>query len=164
MNKMIANIQFNSLIQIKMKTLRFNSLTKRILLGTLAILLILSFDLQAKKVSFLTSSVVPAARGNAKINKNSNNNYVVKLQISGLAEVERLQPSKQTYIVWMVTDQEMIKNMGQMKSSSGFLSKKLTAKFETASSFKPVKIFITAENDPGSQYPEGENVLTTDRF
>lgn len=113
---------------------------------------------------FMTSSVVPAARGNVKVNHDKNDNYVINVEISGLAEVERLQPAKEAYVVWMVTDKDITKNLGQINSSSGMLSKNLKASFETSSPFKPTKIFITAENDPAISYPGTQVVLTTDRF
>jgi hypothetical protein len=55
-------------------------------------------------------------------------------------------------------------NMGKMKSTAGFFSKKLKATFETVTSLKPVKIFITAEDDPSRQYPGKEVALTTSTF
>ena len=43
------------------------------------------------------------------------------------------------------------------------MSKNLNAKFETVSGLKPVKIVITAENDPRVHYTSySEVVLTTD--
>ena len=83
----------------------------------------------------------------------NNNNYAIDISLTDLAEVTRLQPSKLTYIVWMVTDQELTKNIGQLHSSKGIISKQLKGNFKTVSSFKPVKIFITAEDDPNIQYP-----------
>jgi hypothetical protein len=71
---------------------------------------------------------------------------VIEVEIEDLAEVERLQLSKQTYVVWMETDRGNIENLGQLKSSRSFFSKQKTASLETVSSFKPVKIFVTAEN------------------
>jgi hypothetical protein len=52
----------------------------------------------------------------------------------------------------------------ELKSSTRLLSKRLTGSFKTVSSSKPTKIFITAENDPGTQYPDMQVVLSTDRF
>jgi hypothetical protein len=64
----------------------------------------------------------------------------------------------------MVTDQETAKNIGQFNSSKNFLSKKLKSSFETVSSFSPVKIFITAEDNADSQYPGTMDILTTEKF
>jgi hypothetical protein len=64
-----------------------------------------------------------------------------------------------TYVVWMLTDQGIMKNIGRVNSSN-----KLKVSFETVSSFKPIKIFITAEDDEDVQYPGQQVVLSTDKF
>jgi hypothetical protein len=118
----------------------------------------------ARKVTFLTSPIVPAARGFVKVKKDNNKNYLIKVEVTNLAEVSRLQPSRSTYVVWMETDEQVTKNIGQIKSSSGIFSSKLKASFETVSSSKPSKIFITAEDDAERQYPGMQLVLSTDKF
>ena len=125
---------------------------------------ILIKNLFAKKLVFLSSSVVPAARGYVKVKRDINENYIIQVQISNLAEVNRLQPSKQAYAVWMVTDREITVSIGQINSSTTFLSTKLNASFKKISSSKPIKIFITAEEDAGTQTPNEQVVLSTDRF
>lgn len=147
-----------------MKTLKMNTFTKRIFLGIFAIMLLFSLESQAKKYSFLVSNVAPAARGYAKVTRDNNRNYVIKMKISNLAEVQRLDPSKLSYVVWMVTDREETKNIGQVDSSTKFMSKKLKASFETVSPFTPAQIFITTEDDASVQYPSSQVVLTTNRF
>lgn len=130
----------------------------------LSIVLMYALASCSKKIDFLTSSVVPAARGYVKVSNDKNKNYVVQVHLLDLAEVQRLQPSKQTYIIWLITEEEVSKNIGQLKSSTGNMSKQLKASFETVSSFKPTKIFITAEDDPSAQYPGTQVVLSTDKF
>jgi len=147
-----------------MGTIKLNTLTNKIFLGAFALLILFSFDASAKKVKFLNSSVVPAARGYVKINQDKNQNYTISINISNLAEVFRLEPSKLEYIVWLVTNDGIIMNMGKINSSAGFISKKLKATFETVTSLKPVKIFITAEDDPSRQYPGNQVVLSTSNF
>src|SRR5665647_2144263 len=95
-----------------MKTKRSEYPAKSISLGILSIMMILSFASCSTKALFLTSSVVPAAKGYVKVKTDKNKNYVIQMQISNLAGVERLQPVRQTYVVWMVTDQEITKNIG----------------------------------------------------
>ena len=147
-----------------MKAIKLNTLIKYIFLGVITITIVLSLNSCATKVNFLTSSVVPAARGQVKIKRDHNKNYVIQVNLVNLAEVKRLQTSKQTYVVWMVTDQEITKNIGQLNSSTSLFSSKLKASFETVSSFKPIKVFITAEDNSNTQYPGDQLVLTTDRF
>ena len=147
-----------------MKTIRITYLVKNLCLAILSTMIIFSFISCTTKVHFLNSSVVPAARGFIKYKKDKNKNYIIQVHVTELAEVERLQPPKQTYIVWMVSDQETTKNIGQMKSSSKNLSNKLTASFTTVSPTKPIKIFITAENDANTQLPGDPVMLSTGRF
>lgn len=132
-----------------------------VILLTTTILLITSC---ATKASFQTSEVVPAARGSVKVKKDNNNNYEISIKISGLAETNRLDPKKQVYVVWMETDDKAIKNLGRITSSSGLLSKSLKATFENVTPFKPVKVFITAEDQADLSFPGSQIVLTTGRF
>jgi hypothetical protein len=129
-----------------------------------AAMMLFFFSSCARKISFQTSTVVPAAEGTVKVKKDKNDNYRISLAISNLAEPKRLQPAKNTYVIWMDTDNNRIKNIGQINTSTGFLSSKLKASFETVSSFKPIKIFITAEDDAAIQYPGMQVVLSTGNF
>jgi hypothetical protein len=58
----------------------------------------------ARKLVFFTSTVVPAAQGTVKVKQDKNRNYVIKVQISDMAEVSRLQGNKTTYVVCMFSD------------------------------------------------------------
>ena len=118
----------------------------------------------SRKVTFLTSPTVPAARGFVKVKKDNNKNYLIKIDLSNLAEVTRLQPSKNAYVVWLESDDHVAKNIGQIKSSESLLSNKLKASFETVSSSKPSKIYITAEDNAEIQYPGSQLVISTDNF
>lgn len=142
-----------------MKAIRLKILTKNILIGIFATMMIFSFTSCAKKMVFQDSAVIPAARGYVTVKSDKNNNYVIQIEISYLAEIERLQPAKNTYVVWMVTNQELTKNIGKITSS-----KKLKGSFKTISSFKPTKIFITAEDDGNIQYPGSMVVLSTEKL
>lgn len=147
-----------------MKSARFNYFSKIILLGTSAALVLLSFASYVKKVMFLASSVVPGASGQVTIKKDKNANYVVKIKIDELTEIKKLEPSKNKYVVWMETEELMVKNIGQIISKTQCISSKLIASFETVTAFKPTKIFITAEDNADVQYPGTQFVLETKRF
>lgn len=134
-----------------------------VLLFALVIMLTLTSSC-SKKISFLSSSVVPAASGSVKIKKDKNSNYVINIQLLNLAGSNKLEPARNTYIVWMETQDNITKNIGQIKSTSSLLSKALKASFETVSSSKPSKIFITAEDDANIQYPGTQLVLTTNNL
>lgn len=147
-----------------MKSIQIKSLIHTIFAIVSAVLVLFYFSSCAKKINFQSSSVVPAARGEVKVKKDNNNNYNIKISVKNLAEPKRLQPSKNMYVVWMETEDNVTKNIGQINSSTGLLSSKLKASFETVSSIKPTKIFITAEDDASIQYPGMQVVLTTNNF
>ena len=129
-----------------------------IFLGTLLL------DSCAKKITFANSSVVPAAEGLVKIKKDKNKNYHIELSVMRLAEPDRLFPSAHLYLVWMETEGYGTKNIGRLKTSRSLFSKSLKSSLNTVSSFKPIKIFITAEDDGNIQYPGGQTVLSTEHF
>ena len=113
------------------------------------------------KYNFSTSPVVPAAEGSVKVKKDNNSNYSIALDVKRLAEPKRLTPAKEMYIVWMETEENGRKNIGQLKTSSGLFSSTLTSSLKTVSTFKPTGFFISAEDDANIQYPGGQTVLST---
>jgi hypothetical protein len=126
--------------------------------------LIVSLAACARKISFQTSSVVPSAEGTVKVKKDNNNNYSIDLNIIRLADPKRLEPSKSTYVVWIETAENGSKNIGSLNTSSSLFSKTLKSSLTTVSPFKPISLFITAENNADIQYPGSQVVLRTDRF
>ncbi|MGE5520775.1 MAG: hypothetical protein ACM3VS_12665 [Candidatus Dadabacteria bacterium] len=139
-----------------------NSLNLYTILGFSILLFMISSC--ATKVPFMVSSVVPAAEGKVTLKKDNNKNYSINVDVINLADPSRLQPSKSTYVVWMESNRNDIKNIGQINSSSKFLSNKLKGSFSTVSVTKPTKVFITAENDGKIEYPGDMVVLTTRNF
>ncbi len=135
----------------------------QVILPVIALLFILTISSCSQKINFQTSNVVPAAKGKVKIKKDKNNNYSITINIDNLAEAKRLEPPKKTYVVWIETSSGT-KNIGQMTSKSGFLSSGLNASLNAVSSFKPTKVFITAENDGDIRYPGSQMVLSTGTF
>lgn len=147
-----------------MKTQKLNGLVKNIFLVIFSVTMAISFTSCAKRISFLNSSVVPSAKGSVTVKTDSNKNFVIKINVSDLAEVERLQTAKLTYVAWMETDQGNIENIGQLKSSTSFFSKRHKAYLRTVTPYKPAKVFITSENDINVQYPGTQIILTTNPF
>lgn len=151
-----------------MKTKVLINLTKNILIGILVsgmMFPVISCAQKSQKVEFMTSSVVPGANGYVKVKQEKDNkNYSIKVEIFALADVDRLQTSSVSYVVWMETDQGNTENLGQLNSSSGFLSKQMRASLETVSSYKPSIIYVTAEENTNAQYPRDNKILFTDRF
>lgn len=101
-------------------------------------------------VRFPISTIVPTAEITAKIKKDDQSNYVIQIKANYLASVERLSPPKSTYVVWIVTKENGIKNIGLLNSEN---AKKIT--FKTLSAFEPYEIFITAEDEGTISVPAG---------
>lgn len=118
----------------------------------------------AQKIVFQPSEIVPAATGKVKVKKDDNNNYSINLDVKNLAESKRLTPPQNTYVVWMMTKESGVKNIGQIKTSSGFLSSKIKASLKVVTPFEPTRIFITAERNNDVPYPGTQEVLTTRNF
>ena len=123
------------------------------------ILIAFWFTSCSNKAFFLASSVVPAAQGYAEVSRDNSENYVIKIELKNFAGADRLDPPDRTYVVWMVTERGMTENIGRISTSNS-----LKASFQTLTSFKPVKIFITAEEQENARYPGSMVILTTERF
>ena len=115
-----------------------------------------------KKMSFQASPVVPAASGKVKYKKDDNNNYTINVDVENLAEAKNLSPSRELYVVWMESDTQGPKSLGQIKTSSGLFSSKLKGSLIATSTTKPKKVYITAEDNATVQYPGSQRILSTD--
>jgi hypothetical protein len=125
------------------------------------LVLLAFFTSCASKYTFNTSAGVPAAIGSVKVKKDNNNNYNIDLSVNRLADSKRLTPAKALYVVWMNTEHNGVKNIGQIKTSSGLFSNALKSTLKTVTPFEPTTFFITAENEADIQYPSGIEVLRT---
>ena len=111
------------------------------------------------KMTFLNSTIAPAATGGVTVKKDKNNNYVLNVSVINLAEPKQLTPPKETYIVWMESDDSSTKKLGQIAPRS----KALKGELRATSTDKPKEVYITAENDANITYPTGDTILTTKR-
>lgn len=127
----------------------------------LSFIVIFSVSSCAVKNHFQTSTILPAAQGIVQVKVDNNKNYLIKIELSNLSPSTRLTPPKAGYVVWMVTVDNAINSLGQLNTSTTFMSKSLDASFETVSASKPYKIMITAENDVSTQYPSFSDVILT---
>lgn len=115
----------------------------------------------SKKIAFQNSSVVPAAEGTIAITQDDNENYKIDLTVKRLADPSRLSPPKNVYIVWIETSQSGTINIGQLTTSTRGFSKMLTSSLSAVSPHKPLKVFITAEDNAEANYPSMSVVLET---
>ncbi|MCK8494744.1 hypothetical protein M0L20_22945 [Spirosoma sp. RP8] len=109
------------------------------------------------KMSFVTSTVVPAANGTINVKKDKNSNYTLAVDVRNLAEPKNLTPSKGTYLVWMKQNDNSVKKLGQLSPSG----KDLSATLNATAVVKPEAVFITAEDNAEILYPAGQTILTT---
>jgi hypothetical protein len=128
-----------------------------ILTFIVGIITALTFSACTVSNAFLSSAVVPAAQGTVVVKKDANENYAIRVSVTNLAGPERLTPAKVVYVVWSEARDGRSKNLGNMNISDG-----LNGRFDTVSAFRPMKIFITAEEKADVQYPTlSELILTT---
>jgi hypothetical protein len=136
---------------------------KMILLLVIATCFIYS-TASSQKMHFQQSNVVPAAQGTVHVSTNKLKGYDIDISIFHLAGPQRLQPAEKTYIVWMDTERNGTKNLGEMQSKDGFMSNTLKATMKITTPFRPTRIFITAEDVAAISNPHGQQVLTTATF
>lgn len=117
----------------------------------------------AKKISFLPSTVIPTAKGYVTIKGDKNENYAVKLQVKDIVKSKDLQPGKKTYVVWVETNENRAHHLGKLESSKGIFSKTRKAKLTSVTAARPVRVYVTAEDNSTPQFPS-EVILTTKLF
>ena len=120
---------------------------KKILLSVITVFLMTSCVTVAK---FPVSDVAPAANIVAKIKKDKQNNFEIAIITNYLSSAERLSPPKKIYVIWIKTKENGLSNAGQLKIENG---QKNTLK--TLTSFEPLEILITAENEGNVTFPSG---------
>lgn len=121
--------------------------------NTVIIILVLLLTACGSTMQLPISNAAPAAEIKVKKQMDNNENYEIKVTAENLADAQRLSPSRETYVVWIKTDENGIKNVGQLNPENG---KKVT--LETVSSFEPKAIFITAEDEGNVSTPTGTEI------
>jgi hypothetical protein len=110
----------------------------------------------ASTAKFPVSSSVPAADITATKKQDKNKNYVIELTAKNLAAANRLNPPKNNYSVWIVTENGATKNVGQLINKNA-----KTATLKTTTPFNVKEIFITAEEQGNLNYPSGLEISRT---
>ncbi|MFT4030788.1 MAG: hypothetical protein QM669_00050 [Siphonobacter sp.] len=111
----------------------------------------------SSKMTFGTSVTVPSASGTVTFKTDKNKNYIMDVNVRNLAPPKNLTPSKNTYLVWMESDEKGLQKLGQLLPSGKMLKGNLKA----TSVEKPKLVFITAEDYVDALTPEGTVILTT---
>ena len=113
----------------------------------------------SKKVTFPVSEMVPAAEAVAKVDKDANDNYEIELKVQNLAAPDRLTPKRKYFVVWMVTKQHGTINIGRLD-----INRKNNGELNTNTPYKPIRLFITAEDDNQPALPSTQVVLNSRDF
>ncbi len=113
----------------------------------------------SKKITFPVSEVVPAAEAVLKVDKDSNKNYEIELEVNNLAQPDRLTPARKHYVVWMVSKKHGTINIGSLD-----INRKSNGKLSTSTPYEPIRIFITAEDNPKPVIPSTQVVLNSGDF
>jgi hypothetical protein len=116
----------------------------------------------SKKFPFTNSTVVPGAEGSVNVKKDGNGNYHIDVYIENLPDPSKLTPGRKAYVVWVQTLEKGDKNIGQIKTGSSMFSKTKKASMSTVSIDKPIKVYVTAEDDGSTETPGDVKVLTTE--
>jgi hypothetical protein len=128
------------------------------------IIMVLFFSSCARKMMFTKSVVVPSASGWVKVKKDHNGNYSINLSVRDLPAPGKLVPPREYYITWNQTAKNGIMNIGQLNTSRSMWAKGYKASMNTTSTFKPRRIFISAEDNKTVNSPGTQIVLTTEDF
>lgn len=123
---------------------------------TFIIALIFLLSACAETARFPVSSVTPAADIVAHKQMDNNGNCKISIIAKNLSSVERLNPPKSNYIVWILTEVDGPRNIGQLKNENA-----QTTRLETLTPYKFSDIFITAEDQANVTFPTGIEITRT---
>lgn len=136
----------SSLNNKKMKTIK-----NLVIIGVIA--LMTSCSSTAK---FPISTVTPAADITAKIQKQGKPNYLVTITANNLSAPERLNPPKKNYIIWAISENGITRNVGYFTNKNA-----AKATYKASFPYKPIEVFITAEDEEGPCEPLGIEIART---
>lgn len=103
--------------------------------------------------TFPVSDIAPAAEITVKQKTNTNDNNEITVKAKYLASPGRVSNNATAFVVWLVSEENGIKNIGALYNENGEDSE-----LETISSFKGSEIFITAEEEAGISQPQGVEI------
>lgn len=104
-------------------------------------------------VNFPVSTVTPAAQIKVQTRQDKNKNNVYEITANHMASPERLSPPKKCYVVWGVTSDNGIKNLGQLVNKNAERDV-----LNTKTPFTVKQLFITAEDQGNISQPQGVEI------
>lgn len=110
----------------------------------------------ASITKFPVSQSVPAADITAKIKKQGKLNYLVTITANNLAASERLDPPKEIYIIWAISEAGVTRNVGYFIQQNAVKSI-----YRASFPYKPIEVFITAEDEEDLCKPSGIEISRT---
>jgi hypothetical protein len=110
----------------------------------------------ASTKTFPVSDLAPAAEITVKQKTDNNDNNEITVEAKYLASPDRVSRGATAYVVWLVSEENGIKNIGALYNENGEDSE-----LETVTSFIGTEIFITAEREAGVSIPSGVEITRT---
>ncbi len=107
----------------------------------------------ASSIEFPVSEATPAADITVQTRKQGKTNYLVTITAKNLAASERLNPSKKNYVIWAISEAGVIRNVGHFTQVNAE-----KAVYNASFPYQPVEVFITAQDEEGSCFPEGTEI------
>lgn len=165
-----------------MKRIKMNRIFNAVLAGTTLLLLTQGLDACSKKSGSsksskanLTSEPAVASqpapapppveeKEGMQIKRDAAGNFIIQLLLKDLQPVKLMKPAKEGYVVWMVDDNNVTTNIGNIEGANTWTDKKDRSTFEATSAVKPAKLFITAETNLKAEKPGTQVVWSTRNF
>ncbi len=113
----------------------------------------IAFAACKSKTTFPVSNVVPAAEITVQQDTGDNGNTKFKITAENLASADRIHASNSVYVVWVLSENNGVQNIGQMDIENG-----AKAVLEATSPYQAREIFITAEKRGNISRPRGKEV------
>jgi len=109
----------------------------------------------------MASPRVPAATGAVSVKDADNGNVKLEVQVKHMAPPEKVATGASSYVVWLKplatgNDNEAPQNLGALA-----VNKDQEGEFNTTTAYRQFDLFVTAEPQPGSITPTGEQLLST---
>lgn len=109
----------------------------------------------------LASSRVPAAEGRVNVKEGDNGNVKLAVEVKHMAPPERVATGASSYVVWLKplatgNENEAPQNLGALA-----VNKDQEGELDTTTPYRQFDLFVTAEPQPNSTAPTGEQLLST---